>query len=48
MDAVIEEVESKNLLVESNGAKVVMMEEENMPPCILKRLMEQQYMQLVI
>lgn len=37
MDAVIEEIESKNLLVESNGAKVVMMEEENMPPCIIKK-----------
>lgn len=37
MNAVIEEIESKNLLVESNGAKVVMMEEENMPPCIIKK-----------
>ncbi|WMJ80831.1 arginine--tRNA ligase [Clostridium sp. MB40-C1] len=37
MDAVIEEIKSKNLLVESNGAQVVMMEEENMPPCIIKK-----------
>lgn len=37
MDAVVEEIEDKNLLVTSNGAKVVMMEEENMPPCIIKK-----------
>ncbi|MCY6484570.1 arginine--tRNA ligase [Clostridium aestuarii] len=37
MDTVIEELENKGILVESNGAKVVMMEEENMPPCIIKK-----------
>jgi len=35
MDSVVKELEEKNLLVESNGAKVVMLEEENMPPCII-------------
>ncbi|QGU95781.1 arginine--tRNA ligase [Clostridium bovifaecis] len=35
MDVVVEELQEKNLLVESNGAKVVMLEEENMPPCII-------------
>ncbi len=35
MDTVVKELEDKNLLVESNGAKVVMLEEENMPPCII-------------
>ncbi|MCY6370921.1 arginine--tRNA ligase [Clostridium ganghwense] len=37
MDAVVKDIEDKGLLVESNGAKVVMMEEENMPPCIIKK-----------
>lgn len=37
MDAVVEEIENKGLLVESNGAKVVMLEEYNMPPCIIKK-----------
>jgi arginyl-tRNA synthetase len=37
MDAVVEEIESKGLLTESNGAKVVMLEEYNMPPCIIKK-----------
>lgn len=37
MDAVVEEIENKGLLVESNGAKVVMLDEYNMPPCIIKK-----------
>ncbi|MBU3195219.1 arginine--tRNA ligase [Clostridium algidicarnis] len=37
MDAVVEELESKGLLVESNGAKVVMLDEYNMPPCMIKK-----------
>ncbi len=35
MDAVIDMLKEKNLLVESNGAQVVMLEEYNMPPCII-------------
>lgn len=35
MDAVVEELKEKNLLVESNGAQVVMLEDYNMPPCIV-------------
>ncbi|KGN02270.1 arginyl-tRNA synthetase [Clostridium novyi A str. 4570] len=35
MDAVIKEIDDKGLLVESNGAKVVMMDEDNIPPCII-------------
>jgi len=37
MDAVVEEIDKKGLLIESNGAKVVMLEEYNMPPCIIKK-----------
>lgn len=37
MGAVIEEIDAKGLLTESNGAKVVMLDEENMPPCIIKK-----------
>lgn len=37
MDAVVTELEEKGLLVESNGAKVVMLEEYNMPPCMIKK-----------
>ncbi len=37
MDAVIEEIDKCGLLTESNGAKVVMLEEYNMPPCIIKK-----------
>lgn len=38
MDVVVNELKEKGLLVESNGAQVVMLEEYNMPPCIvLKR-----------
>lgn len=35
MDDVIEELKGKGLLVESNGAQVVMLEDYNMPPCII-------------
>ncbi|AJA47654.1 arginine--tRNA ligase [Clostridium pasteurianum DSM 525 = ATCC 6013] len=37
MDAVVEEIDKKGLLVDSNGAKVVMLDEFNMPPCIIKK-----------
>lgn len=37
MNAVVEEIDKKGLLVDSNGAKVVMLEEFNMPPCIIKK-----------
>ena len=37
MDAVVEDIDNKGLLVESNGAKVVMLDEYNMPPCIIKK-----------
>lgn len=37
MDAVVKEIEDKKLLIESNGAKVVMLDEYNMPPCIIKK-----------
>ncbi|GFR34954.1 arginine--tRNA ligase [Thermobrachium celere] len=35
MDAVVEELKEKNLLVESKGAQVVNLDEYNMPPCII-------------
>ncbi len=35
MDAVIDMLKEKNLLVESNGAQVVMLDDYNMPPCIV-------------
>lgn len=35
MSNVVEELKEKKLLVESNGAQVVMLEEYNMPPCIV-------------
>ncbi|HCW52190.1 MAG TPA: arginine--tRNA ligase [Clostridium sp.] len=35
MDAVVDELKEKGLLVESNGAQVVMLEDYNMPPCIV-------------
>ncbi|GIM30315.1 arginine--tRNA ligase [Clostridium polyendosporum] len=35
MDAVVKELEDKGILTESNGAKVVMLDEYNMPPCIV-------------
>ncbi|MFL0247857.1 arginine--tRNA ligase [Candidatus Clostridium stratigraminis] len=37
MDAVVDELQEKGLLVESNGAKVVMLDKYNMPPCIIKK-----------
>lgn len=37
MDAVIEEISKKGLLVESNGAEVVMLDKFNMPPCIIRK-----------
>lgn len=37
MDAVIDEIDEKGILVESNGAKVVMLDKYNMPPCIIKK-----------
>ena len=35
MGAVVKELEEKGILTESNGAKVVMLDEYNMPPCIV-------------
>ena len=35
MDVVVNELKEKGLLVESNGAQVVMLEDYNMPPCIV-------------
>ena len=35
MDAVVEMLKEKGLLVESNGAQVVMLDDYNMPPCIV-------------
>lgn len=35
MSAVVKELEEKGILTESNGAKVVMLDEYNMPPCIV-------------
>lgn len=35
MDVVVNELREKRLLVESNGAQVVMLDEYNMPPCIV-------------
>lgn len=35
MQVVIDELKEKNLLTESNGAQVVMLDEYNMPPCII-------------
>lgn len=35
MDPVIEELREKSLLIESDGAEVVMLEEENLPPCLI-------------
>lgn len=37
MDSVVEEIEQKGLMTESNGARVVMLDEYNMPPCIIKK-----------
>lgn len=35
MDVVVNELKEKGLLIESNGAQVVMLDEYNMPPCIV-------------
>ncbi|MPQ45054.1 arginine--tRNA ligase [Clostridium tarantellae] len=35
MDSVVKELEEKKVLTESNGAKVVMLDDYNMPPCIV-------------
>ncbi len=35
MDAVVKELEQKGLLVDSDGAKIVPLDEYNMPPCII-------------
>ncbi|MBD7911362.1 MULTISPECIES: arginine--tRNA ligase [Clostridium] len=35
MDVVVDKLKDKELLVESNGAQVVMLEDYNMPPCIV-------------
>lgn len=35
MDIVVKELEEKNVLTDSNGAKVVMLDEYNMSPCIV-------------
>lgn len=35
MDAVVQELKDKKLLVKSNGAQVVMLDDYNMPPCIV-------------
>ncbi|MGL5086298.1 MAG: arginine--tRNA ligase [Clostridium sp.] len=35
MDVIVNELKEKKLLVESNGAQVVMLEDYNMPPCIV-------------
>lgn len=35
MEKVVEEIRSKGILTESNGAQVVMLDEYNMPPCIV-------------
>ncbi len=37
MDAVVEELEDKHLLTESEGAQVVKFEDDKMPPCIIKK-----------
>lgn len=37
MDAVIELLKEKNLLVESQGAMVVPLEEEGLPPCLIQK-----------
>lgn len=37
MDAVVKEIDEKGILTESNGAKVVMLDDYNMPPCIVKK-----------
>ena len=37
MDAIIEELDRKGLLKESDGAKIVDLEDANMPPCLITK-----------
>jgi len=37
MQAIVEKIKEKNLLVESNGAMIVDLEKYNMPPCLILR-----------
>lgn len=37
MDRIVAMLEEKNLLIESEGAMVVSLEEENLPPCLIKK-----------
>ncbi|KEJ00483.1 arginyl-tRNA synthetase [Clostridium botulinum A2B7 92] len=37
MDAIVQEIDDKGLLIDSNGAKVVMLDDYNMPPCMIKK-----------
>ncbi|MCT4782949.1 MULTISPECIES: arginine--tRNA ligase [Exiguobacterium] len=37
MDRIVAMLEEKNLLVESEGAMVVSLEDENLPPCLIKK-----------
>lgn len=37
MDAVVQELKEKNLLIESNGAMIVDLESDTMPPCLILR-----------
>ncbi|MCY0868989.1 MAG: arginine--tRNA ligase, partial [Firmicutes bacterium] len=37
MDAVVDELRAKGLLVESEGAEVVLLEDVGLPPCLIKR-----------
>lgn len=37
MDAVVNELEEKGLLEESEGAKVVRLDQDNLPPCLIKK-----------
>ena len=37
MDSVVEELQQKHLLTESEGAQVVQFEDDKMPPCIIKK-----------
>lgn len=37
MDAVVDELKAKNLLTESNGAMIVDLEDDKMPPCLILR-----------
>ncbi len=37
MDSVVKELSEKHLLTTSEGAEVVMLEEENLPPCLIRK-----------